>query len=140
MTDDDFNRRNIEEFRANHGRLGGQFEGAPVLLLHSTGARSGEERVNPMMYLADGERYLVFASAAGADRNPAWYHNLLAHPDARIEVGDDSIEVHAVELQGAERDQKYAVQASRYPGFADYERKTTRTIPVLALIPTRASA
>jgi deazaflavin-dependent oxidoreductase (nitroreductase family) len=93
-----------------------------------------------MMYLADGERYLVFASAAGADRNPAWYHNLLAHPDARIEVGDDSIEVHAVELQGAERDQKYAVQASRYPGFADYERKTTRTIPVLALIPTRASA
>jgi deazaflavin-dependent oxidoreductase (nitroreductase family) len=140
VTDDDFNRRNIEEFRANHGRLGGQFEGAPVLLLHSTGARSGEERVNPMMYLADGERYLVFASAAGADRNPAWYHNLLAHPDARIEVGDDSIEVHAVELQGAERDQKYAVQASRYPGFADYERKTTRTIPVLALIPTRASA
>jgi deazaflavin-dependent oxidoreductase (nitroreductase family) len=140
VTDDDFNRRNIEEFRANHGRLGGQFEGAPVLLLHSTGARSGEERVNPMMYLADGERYLVFASAAGADRNPAWYHNLVAHPDARIEVGDDSIEVHAVELQGAERDQKYAVQASRYPGFADYERKTTRTIPVLALIPTRASA
>jgi deazaflavin-dependent oxidoreductase (nitroreductase family) len=140
VTDDDFNRRNIEEFRANHGRLGGQFEGAPVLLLHSTGARSGEERVNPMMYLADGERYLVFASAAGADRNPAWYHNLLAHPDARIEVGDDSIEVHAVELQGAKRDQKYAVQASRYPGFADYERKTTRTIPVLALIPTRASA
>jgi deazaflavin-dependent oxidoreductase (nitroreductase family) len=140
VTDDDFNRRNIEEFRANHGRLGGQFEGAPVLLLHSTGARSGEERVNPMMYLADGERYLVFASAAGAVRNPAWYHNLLAHPDARIEVGDDSIEVHAVELQGAERDQKYAVQASRYPGFADYERKTTRTIPVLALIPTRASA
>ena len=140
MTDDDFNRRNIEEFRANHGRLGGQFEGAPVLLLHSTGARSGEERVSPMMYLADGERYLVFASAAGADRNPAWYHNLLAYPDARIEVGDDSIDVHAVELQGAERDQKYAIQASRYPGFADYERKTTRTIPVLALIPTRASA
>jgi deazaflavin-dependent oxidoreductase (nitroreductase family) len=140
VTDDDFNRRNIEEFRANHGRLGGQFEGAPVLLLHSTGARSGEERVSPMMYLADGERYLVFASAAGADRNPAWYHNLVAHPDARIEVGDDSIEVHAVELQGAERDQKYAIQASRYPGFADYERKTTRTIPVLALIPTRPSA
>lgn len=71
MTDDDFNRRNIEEFRANHGRLGGQFEGAPVLLLHTKGARSGEERVNPMMYMADGDRYLVFASAAGADRNPA---------------------------------------------------------------------
>ncbi|WP_096290942.1 nitroreductase family deazaflavin-dependent oxidoreductase [Mycobacterium ahvazicum] len=138
MADDDFNRRNIEEFRANHGRLGGQFEGAPVLLLHSKGARSGEERVSPMMYLADGHRYLVFASAAGADRSPAWYHNLVAHPDARIEVGDDLIEVRAVELHGDERDQMYAMQASRYPGFADYERKTTRTIPVLALIPQQA--
>jgi len=87
VTDDDFNRRNIEELRANHGRLGGQFEGAPVLLLHTKGARSGEERVNPMMYMADGGRYLVFASAAGVDRNPAWYHNLVAYPDAHIEVG-----------------------------------------------------
>ena len=139
MTDDEFNRRNIEEFRANHGRLGGQFEGAPVLLLHSKGARSGEERVNPMMYLADGDRYLVFASAAGADRNPAWYHNLVAHPAAAIEVGDDRLEVHAVELHGAERDAKYAVQAERYPGFAEYERKTTRKIPVLALVPEKAS-
>jgi deazaflavin-dependent oxidoreductase (nitroreductase family) len=136
MTDtDDFNRRNIEEFRANHGRVGGQFEGAPVLLLHSIGARSGEERVSPMMYLADGERYLVFASAAGADRNPAWYWNLTANPDANIEVGDDHLDVHAVELTGTERDEKYAEQARRYPGFAEYERKTTRTIPVLALLP-----
>lgn len=140
MSDDDFNSRNIEEFRANHGRLGGQFEGAPVLLLHSTGARSGQVRVSPMMYLPDGDRYLVFASAAGADRNPAWYHNLVAHPDARIEVGDAEIGVHAVELLGAERDAKYAVQAERYPGFAEYERKTTRTIPVLALVPKQASA
>ena len=138
--DDDFNRRNIEDFRANHGRLGGPFDGAPVLLLHSKGARSGEERVNPMMYMADGDRYLVFASAAGADRNPAWYWNLVAHPDARIEVGDDYIEVFAVELHGAERDAKYAVQARRYPGFAEYQRKTTRTIPVLALVPREASA
>ena len=135
MTDDDFNRRNIEEFRANHGRIGGQFEGAPVLLLHSKGARSGEERVNPMMYLGDGDRYLVFASAAGADRNPAWYWNLVANPDASIEVGDEHFDVHAVELNRAERDEKYAEQARRYPGFADYERKTSRTIPVLALIP-----
>jgi deazaflavin-dependent oxidoreductase (nitroreductase family) len=132
----DFNRRNIEEFRANHGRIGGQFEGAPVLLLHSIGARSGEERVSPMMYLPDGERYLVFASAAGADRNPAWYWNLIAHPDASIEVGDKHLDVHAVELKGAERDEKYAEQARRYPGFAEYERKTTRTIPVVALLPT----
>ncbi len=140
MSEDDFNRRNIEEFRANHGRLGGQFEGAPVLLLHSTGARSGEERISPMMYLADGDRYLVFASAAGRDRNPAWYHNLIAHPDARIEVGDGTIDVHAVELDDAERDEKYAIQAERYPGFAEYERKTTRKIPVLALVPRQASA
>jgi len=135
VADDDFNRRNIEEFRANHGRLGGPFEGAPVLLLHSKGARSGEERVTPIMYMADGDRYLVFASAAGADRNPAWYHNLVAHPNAAIEVGDDHVEVRAVELHGAERDAKYALQAERYPGFAEYERKTTRKIPVLALVP-----
>lgn len=134
MTDaDDFNRRNIEEFRANHGKLGGQFEGAPVLLLHTIGARSGAERVSPMMYLADGDRYLVFASAAGADRNPAWYWNLVEHPDAGIEVGDDRLDVQAVELTGTERDEKYALQAQRYPGFAEYERRTTRKIPVLAL-------
>jgi deazaflavin-dependent oxidoreductase (nitroreductase family) len=138
MTDaDDFNRRNIEEFRANHGRLGVQFEGAPVLLLHSTGARSGEERVSPMMYLADGDRYLVFASAAGADNNPAWYWNLRAHPDASIEVGDDRVDVRAVELTGTERDEKYAEQARRYPGFAGYQEKTTRTIPVVALVPAQ---
>jgi deazaflavin-dependent oxidoreductase (nitroreductase family) len=138
VSDNDFNRRNIEEFHANHGRVGGQFEGAPVLLLHSIGARSGEERVTPMMYLADDNRYLVFASAAGADKNPAWYHNLVANPDVSIEVGDGSVDVHAVELQSAERDAKYAVQAERYPGFAEYERKTTRTIPVLALVPRQA--
>src|ERR1700754_3445119 len=125
MTEDDFNTRNIKEFRANHGRLGGQFEGAPVLLLHSTGARSGAERVSPMMYLADGDRYLVFASAAGADRNPAWYWNLVSNPDASIEVGDEHLNVHADELKGTERDEKYAEQAKRYPGFAEYERKTT---------------
>ncbi|GLE53807.1 nitroreductase family deazaflavin-dependent oxidoreductase [Mycobacterium montefiorense] len=136
MTDDDFNRRNIEEFRANHGRLGGQFEGAPVLLLHSAGARSGAQRVSPMMYLADGGRYLVFASAAGADSNPAWYWNLVAHPDASIEVGDEHLNVRADEIKGAERDEKYAEQAKRYPGFAEYERKTTRTIPVISLCTT----
>jgi deazaflavin-dependent oxidoreductase (nitroreductase family) len=133
MTEDDFNRRNIEEFRANHGRVGGQFEGAPVLLLHSIGARSGAERVSPMMYLADGDRYLVFASAAGADHNPAWYWNLVSNPDASIEVGDEHLNVHADELKGADRDEKYAEQARRYPGFAEYERKTTRTIPVISL-------
>ena len=135
MTADDFNARNIEEFRANHGRLGGNFEGAPVLLLHSIGAKSGDERVSPMMYMADGDRYLVFASAAGADRNPAWYWNLTAHPDVSIEVGDRQLDVRAVELTGADRDEKYAEQARRYPGFAAYQRKTTRIIPVFSLIP-----
>ncbi|MCV7228399.1 nitroreductase family deazaflavin-dependent oxidoreductase [Mycolicibacterium komossense] len=136
MTDDDFNRRNIQEFRANHGRLGGSFDGAPVLLLHSIGARSGAERVSPMMYLADGDRYLVFASAAGADINPAWYWNLIANPTVTVEVGDEHLTVHAVELHGPERDEKYALQAQLYPGFAEYQRNTTRTIPVFALTPS----
>ncbi|MEI5673941.1 MULTISPECIES: nitroreductase family deazaflavin-dependent oxidoreductase [unclassified Nocardioides] len=131
----DFNDQVIAEFRANHGKVGGNFEGAPLLLLHSTGAKSGEERVSPMMYLPDGERYLVFASKAGAPTNPAWYHNLIAHPDATIEVGDDTIAVRAEELPRAERDAKYAEQAALYPGFADYEAKTDRVIPVLALTP-----
>jgi deazaflavin-dependent oxidoreductase (nitroreductase family) len=132
----DFNATIIEEFRANDGRVGGNFEGAPLLLLHTRGARTGEPRVHPVMYLLDGERHLVFASKAGADTNPAWYHNLLAHPDAAIEVGGDQLAVHATELEGAERDRWYAEQARRYPGFADYQRKTSRVIPVVALTPT----
>jgi len=131
----DFNADVIAEFRTNHGKVGGHFEGAPLLLLHSIGAKSGEERVSPMMYLPDGDRYLVFASKAGAPTNPAWYHNLLAHPDATIEVGDDIVPVRATELPRAERDEKYAEQAALYPGFADYEKKTDRVIPVVALVP-----
>lgn len=129
----DFNAQIIAEFRANHGVVGGQFEGAPLLLLHSTGAKSGQERVSPVMYLADGDRWLVFASKAGAPDNPDWYHNLKATPEATIEVGDDTISVVASELTGAERSDKYAEQASRFPGFADYQAKTTRVIPVVAL-------
>ena len=136
----EFNRRNIEEFRSNHGRLGGPFEGAPVLLLHTTGARSGQERVHPLMYLADDGRYLLFASAAGVDRSPAWYWNLIANPDASIEVGDEHLDVHAVELSGAEGAAKYADQAQRYPQYGEYQRMTTRTIPVVALIPTPATS
>ena len=129
----DFNDQVIAEFRANHGQVGGNFEGAPLLLLHSTGAKSGAERISPMMYLPDGDRYLVFASKAGAPDNPDWYHNLKAHPEATIEVGDDTVDVVAEELPRAERDEKYAEQAALYPGFADYEKKTDRVIPVLAL-------
>jgi deazaflavin-dependent oxidoreductase (nitroreductase family) len=133
----DFNDQVIAEFRANHGKVGGPFEGAPLLLLHSTGAKSGQERVSPMMYLPEGERYVVFASKAGADDNPDWYHNLKAHPDARIEVGDDEVAVRAVEVTGVERDRLYAQQAELYPGFKDYEAKTSRVIPVVALVPAR---
>jgi deazaflavin-dependent oxidoreductase (nitroreductase family) len=131
----DFNDRVIAEFRANHGRVGGSFEGAPLLILHSKGAKSGQVRESPMMYLADGERYLVFASKAGAPTNPDWFHNLVANPDARIEVGDETFDVRATELTGEERAAKYAEQAEAYPGFAEYQQKTDRVIPVVALTP-----
>ena len=131
----DFNDKVIAEFRANHGRVGPPFEGAPLLILHSTGARSGQERVCPMMYRADGDRYLVFASKAGAPTNPAWYHNVKAHPSVIIEVGTRTIVAQAEELVGEERDRLYAKQAELYPGFADYEAKTDRVIPVIALRP-----
>jgi deazaflavin-dependent oxidoreductase (nitroreductase family) len=130
---DEFNQRTITEFRANRGRVGGNFAGAPLLLLHTVGARSGRPRINPVMYLADGDRYLVFASKAGSDRNPDWYWNLRASPDVTVEVGEETIAVHASELAGGERDEKYRTQSERYPGFAGYQQKTSRTIPVIAL-------
>ncbi|MCD4536251.1 nitroreductase family deazaflavin-dependent oxidoreductase [Nocardioides sp. cx-169] len=132
----DFNQQVIAEFRANHGRVGGRFEGAPLLLLHSTGAKSGQERVNPMMYLRDGERYVVFASRAGADTDPDWFRNLKAHPEVRIEVGDGELAVRAVEVTGEERDRLYAQQTALYPRFGDYQDQTSRVIPVVALLPT----
>ncbi|HEY5835845.1 nitroreductase family deazaflavin-dependent oxidoreductase [Streptomyces sp.] len=132
---EDFNARIVAEFRANHGQVGGNFAGARLLLLHTTGARTGRALVNPVMYLPDGDRYLVFASYAGADRHPAWYFNLLVHPDVEIEVGDDRIAVRAETLTGAERDEKFAEQAKLVPRFAEYEAKTTRVIPVVALTP-----
>lgn len=131
----DWNARTIEEFRKNHGKVGGRFEGAPLLIIHSTGAKSGKSQVNPVMYLKDGDRYLVFCSKGGAPTNPDWYHNLKAHPDVQIEVGDETIDVHAEEIKGPERDRLYAKQASLYPSFAEYQRKTERIIPVMALMP-----
>lgn len=129
----DFNEQVIAEFRANHGKVGGPFEGAPLLLLHTTGAKSGKQRVSPLMYLQDGDNYVIFASKAGSDTNPAWYHNLKANPGATIEVGDDTISVAAEEVTGDARDALYRKQADLYAGFADYERKTTRIIPVVVL-------
>jgi deazaflavin-dependent oxidoreductase (nitroreductase family) len=131
----DFNQNIIEEFRANHGKVGGPFEGAPMLILHTVGAKSGEERLSPMMYREDGDRYLVFASKGGAPAHPGWYHNLVANPDVTIEVGDATISVVATPLEGEEHDEKYAAQAQDYPNFGEYQKKTSRVIPVVALTP-----
>ncbi len=129
----DWNARIIEEFRANDGRVGGQFEGAPMLLLHTTGARSGQERVNPMMYLDLEGRRFVFASKAGADTHPDWYHNLVAHPEVSVEAGTETYRAAAEPVEGQDRDRIYAEQARRYPGFAEYAAKTSRVIPVVEL-------
>ena len=132
----DFNARIIEEFRANQGVVGGPFEGATLLLLHHVGARSGKDRINPLVYNRDGDRYVVFASKAGAPTNPDWYHNLKAHPNITIEVGTDTIDVVASEASGDERDRLFAAQVERSPQFGEYQAKTDRAIPVILLTPT----
>jgi deazaflavin-dependent oxidoreductase (nitroreductase family) len=133
MAETDWNAPIIEEFHANQGKLGGPFEGASILLLHHTGAKSGRERTNPLAYQADGDRFLVFASKAGAPTNPDWYHNLKGHPDAKIEVGTETIPVRAKELSGEERDRLWNRQVELMPGFGEYEAKSGRKIPVIAL-------
>lgn len=133
---DDFNAKIIEEFRGNEGRVGGMFEGIPLLLLHHRGAHSGAERINPLAYATDGGRYVVFASKGGAPQHPGWYHNLIANPHTKVEVGTDEIEVEASEATGEERDRLYREQAERVPQFADYEQQTQgRVIPVILLTP-----
>ncbi|MGA5765045.1 nitroreductase family deazaflavin-dependent oxidoreductase [Nonomuraea bangladeshensis] len=134
----DFNQQIIDEFRANGGRVGGMFEGSPLLLLTTTGARSGRQVTTPVMYLPDDERYVIIASNAGADTHPAWYHNLRPHPVATVEVGTETFQAKAVPVEGEERDQLYARMVAVAPQFADYERKTSRRIPVLALNPENA--
>ena len=133
----DWNASVIADFRAHEGRVGGSFEGAPVLLLHTTGSRSGQERVNPMMYLDYEGRRFVFASKAGAPTNPDWYHNLVAHPRVTVELGTETFEATATPVPLEERDRIYPIQAERYPGFAEYESKTTRKIPVVELVRVR---
>lgn len=133
----DWNTNVINEFRANDGRVGGNFEGAPLLLLHTTGAKSGQERVNPVMYqdLGDG-RVAVFASKGGMDTNPDWYHNLTANPDVTAEIGTATRTFRSRVASHAEREPIWSKQKIDYPGFADYERKTSREIPVVILEPT----
>ncbi|GAA2186848.1 nitroreductase family deazaflavin-dependent oxidoreductase [Micromonospora lupini] len=131
----DWNEKIIAEFRANGGQVGGQFAGAPLLLLHTVGAKSGEPRVHPMMYQKMDGGYAVFASKAGAPTNPDWYHNLLAQPHVRAEIGTDKVELVARVATGSERERIWSAQKAAYPGFADYERKTNRQIPVVVLEP-----
>ena len=136
-TPTDFNAKIIEEFHANEGRVGGMFDGVPLLLLHHTGAKSGKARVNPLAYQSDDGRYVVFASKGGAPTNPDWYHNLKAQPRVTIEVGTDTIDALAGEATGEERERLFRAQAERVPQFAEYEKQTERVIPVIVLTPTK---
>jgi deazaflavin-dependent oxidoreductase (nitroreductase family) len=129
----DWNAKVIEDFRANEGRVGGQFQGAPMLLLTTTGAKSGKRRVHPMMYLLEDGTIYVFASKGGHPSNPDWYHNLVANPAVSVELGSESFPATARVITGPERDRIYRRQAERYPGFAEYQDKTSRVIPVVAL-------
>ena len=128
-----FNTALIEEFRANGGKVGGRFEGRPVVLLTTIGAKSGRRLTTPLVYLQDGERRLIFASKAGSPTHPDWYHNLVANPTVTVEVGTETYDAKAVVITGEERDRLYAKQVESTPIFGEYQQKTTRTIPVVAL-------
>jgi deazaflavin-dependent oxidoreductase (nitroreductase family) len=132
----DFNTKVIAEFHENAGKVGGMFEGMPLLLLHHVGAKSGADRIAPLVYLSHDDKYVIFASKGGAPENPAWFHNLMTHPETSIEVGTETISVRASEATGEERDHLYATQSEAAPQFKDYEANTTRKIPVVVLTPT----
>ncbi|WP_433263412.1 nitroreductase family deazaflavin-dependent oxidoreductase [Actinosynnema sp. CS-041913] len=130
----DRNQRIAAEFRANGGKVGGVFEGRDLLLLTTVGAKSGRERLTPVVYTRDGDRLVVAASYGGAPTNPAWFHNLVANPKVTVEVGTEKFEATATVVQDrAERDRLYAGMVAHAPGFADYEKKTDRLIPVVVL-------
>ena len=130
----DFNQQVIKEFRANAGKVGGYFDGANLLLLHTTGARSGQSRINPLVYVRDGDRLVVAASKGGADTHPDWYYNLRANPIASVEVGTEHFPVRAtIVTEEPERSRLYAKMVAHRAGFAEYEQKTSRTIPAVVL-------
>ncbi len=131
----DANAGIIREFRENAGKVGGYFEGASLLLLHSIGAKSGEEHVNPVMYKDLGDRYAIFATYAGKPKNPAWYYNLVANPEVSIEVGTETVDVVARVTEGEERAAIWEQQKADVPTFAEYEQQTDREIPVIVLEP-----
>lgn len=128
----DWNRRVVEEFRERGGKVA-QFEGRPLLLLHHRGAKTGTERVNPLVYQSVGDDFAVFGSKAGAPTNPDWYHNLRANPEAAVEVGTETIRVRARVAEGEERERIWERQKRDNPNFADYEKLTARPIPVVVL-------
>ncbi len=129
----DWNKKIIEEFRANEGKVGGQFASMDLLLLHTTGAKSGLPRINPVAYMADGDRFIIIASKAGAPTNPDWYYNLTANPEVSVEVGTEQFQALARVAAEPERTELYNKVAAKYPGFAEYQRQTTRIIPVVIL-------
>jgi deazaflavin-dependent oxidoreductase (nitroreductase family) len=129
----DFNENVINEFRANGGKVGGPFEGAPMMLLTTTGAKSGRARTSPVVYTRDGDRFVIIASKAGAPTNPDWFHNLVASPEVTAEVGTETFPARATVTSGEERARLYDAQAALMPGFAEYAQKTTREIPVVVL-------
>jgi deazaflavin-dependent oxidoreductase (nitroreductase family) len=129
----DWNQKVIEEFRANGGKVGGMFEGTPLVLLHTIGAKSQQERINPVACLLDGDRYVVFASKAGAPTNPDWYYNLVAQPLVTVEFGTEQFQARAAVADEPERTQLYNRMAVGRPNFVEYEQKTTRKIPVVIL-------
>jgi deazaflavin-dependent oxidoreductase (nitroreductase family) len=129
----DWNRQTIEAFRANKGQIGGTWAGRPLLLLTTTGAKSGHQHTTPVMYLREGDRVFIFASKGGAPTNPAWYHNLLAHPEVTVEIGDRTSQAIAKPVTGEQHDQIYARWAEKYPQFREYQEKSTRIIPVIEL-------
>jgi len=129
----DFNKQVIQEFRANNGKVGGNFEGAPMVLITTTGAKSGQKRTTPLVSQPAGDVLYIFASKAGAPTNPDWYHNLLAHPEVEVEFGDEKFTAVATPVERSERDRIFAKQVEVFPGFADYEKATDRVIPVVEL-------
>jgi deazaflavin-dependent oxidoreductase (nitroreductase family) len=129
----DHNQGIIAEFRANGGKVGGSFAGRPLLLLTTVGAKSGQERVNPLAYSTDGERLVIMASKGGAPSNPDWYHNLVANPLVTVELGGERFRARATVTEGAERARLFEQMALQMPGFAAYQEKTSRQIPVIAL-------
>ena len=133
----EWNRKIIDEFRANKGKVGGMFEGRTLLLLHTKGAKSRRERINPVAYVRDGEKFVVIASKAGAPTNPDWYYNIVANPELNVEVGTETFRVHATVTEEPERTRLYDKMVEMTPGFDEYRHKTTRKIPVIVLTPLK---